>query len=110
MAVAVEEGCDWITSLNYNVKGVVTFTVPANESGADRATVLTLTYTYDEGETVEDAVNIAQALYEPPIVYDYEFELVCQSGYYYGSQYGVNGEHNYYTWLSDMPFDADGYT
>ena len=110
IGVSLEEGCDWITDLNYNVKGVVTFTVPSNESGADRSTVVTVTYTYDEDKTVQDAINIVQALYETPVVYDYELDAEYQSGYYYGTQFGLNGEHNYYTWLSSLPFDDAGYT
>ena len=69
--VSVEEGCDWIVSLNYNTYGNVSFTVPANESGEDRTTVMTIVYTYGEGQTAEDAININQPKYEP--VYDYEF-------------------------------------
>ena len=41
--------------------------------------------------------------------YDYEFEMTAFSSYYYDS-YGNNGEINYYTWISDLPFSDDGYT
>ena len=40
--------------------------------------------------------------------YDYEFEATLQSGDYYSA--AIGGGHNFYTWLSDMPFDANGYT
>ena len=106
--VSVEEGCDWIVSLNYNTYGNVSFTVPANESGEDRTTVMTIVYTYGEGQTAEDAININQPKYEP--VYDYEFEFEYETAFYYGDKFGLNGEHKYYTWLSDMPFDENGYT
>lgn len=43
-----------------------------------------------------------------PVSYDYDFNASLQSGDYYGVQYA--GGHNFYTWLSDTPFDANGYT
>ena len=40
--------------------------------------------------------------------YDYDIELTVFNGTYYSTMFAVT--HNYYTTLSDMPFDADGYS
>lgn len=44
-------------------------------------------------------LNVIQASY------DYVIDCTFMSGTYYGSQYGLNGEYNYYTILSDMEYN-----
>ena len=98
---------DWAGEFNYDTEGVVAFTVQENEETEARSTIVTLTYTYGEGETVTAQVNVVQ---EPAVAYAYEYNLDVFAGIYYGDAYGVNGEHNFYTWISDVGFDADGFS
>ena len=73
-------------------------------------------YTFDAVVT-DEAGDVHHVSYTGPIVpeepepgeYDYEFEMTEFFAYYY-DDYGLNGEINYYTWLSDLPFSDDGYT
>lgn len=95
----------WIDGFNCETEGTITFEVAANEQTERRSSVLTVLYTYADGE-VQAQMNIIQ---EAAIAYDYEYDLDVFTGTYYGSQFGVNGEHNWYTWISDKEF-ADGYT
>lgn len=112
---SIEAACpaEWITDLDYSTKGTVTFTALPNETGADRSDVLTITYTYLDGEeqvSVSDEINLSQkAIPVQPVTYDYEFEFDILTGTWYGTQFGNNGEDNYYVWLSDKEF-LDGYT
>lgn len=75
------------------------FNVDENTADEDRSSIVTLTYTYDENESVTAQLNVIQASY------DYVIDCTFMSGTYYGSQYGLNGEYNYYTILSDMEYD-----
>lgn len=65
--------------------------------------------TDDAGETHHVSYSGAIKADEPEAEYDYEFEMTEFFAYYY-DDYGLNGEINYYTWLSDLPFSDDGYT
>ena len=65
--------------------------------------------TDDAGETHHVTYSGAIKADEPEAEYDYEFEMTEFSAYYY-DDFGLNGEINYYTWLSDLPFSDDGYT
>lgn len=96
----------WINGFNYDTENQIVFNVDPNEVPEARSSLLTVTYTYGDGLSVKKELNVIQ---NAGVAYDYEYEMTVFSGTYYGDQYGVNGEHNYYTWLSDMPF-ADGYT
>ena len=75
------------------------FNVDENTADEDRSSIVTLTYTYDENESVTAQLNVIQASY------DYVIDCTFMSGTYYGSQYGLNGEYNYYTILSDMEYN-----
>lgn len=110
ISASLSEGSEWITELNYDIKGIVTFTAAANETDAQRTSTLTVSYTYEGGE-VSDEINIVQDALpgEEPGNYDYEFDLGILTGTWYGTMYGLNGEDNYYVWLSDKEF-LDGYT
>ena len=97
----------WIGNFNCDTPGEVKFIVEENTETSARSSIVTLTYTYGEGETVQAQVNVIQ---DAAIAYDYEYEFDVFSGIYYGDQFGVNGEHNYYTWISDIGFDESGYS
>ena len=110
--VSAECPADWISDTDCSIKGTVTFTVSANDTEEERSTVLTICYEYEAGESVEDSINIIQGGTsgdEPEKEYDYEYDTGYLTGVYYGA-IGENGEYNYYTWLSDLPFDSGGMT
>lgn len=110
--VSAECPADWISDTDCSMKGNVTFTVSANDTEEERSTVLTICYEYEAGKSVEDSINIIQESTsgdEPEKEYDYEYDTGYLTGVYYGA-IGENGEYNYYTWLSDLPFDSGGMT
>lgn len=90
---------NWLGGFNYDTPGRIVFNVDENTADEDRSSIVTLTYTYDENESVTAQLNVIQASY------DYVIDCTFMSGTYYGSQYGLNGEYNYYTILSDMEYD-----
>lgn len=104
--IAAVSAESWINGFNYDTENQIVFNVDPNEVPEARSSLLTVTYTYGDGLSVKKELNVIQ---NAGVAYDYEYEMTVFSGTYYGDMYGVNGEHNYYTWLSDMPF-ADGYT
>ena len=65
--------------------------------------------TDDAGETHHVTYSGAIKADEPEAEYDYDVVMTEFSAYYY-DDFGLNGEINYYTWLSDIPFSDDGYT
>lgn len=90
---------NWLGGFNYDIPGRIVFNVDENTADEDRSSIVTLTYTYDENESVTAQLNVIQASY------DYVIDCTFMSGTYYGSQYGLNGEYNYYTILSDMEYN-----
>lgn len=105
ISAATEAG--WISDFDYSQNGVITFTAAANDD-VERSEEITVTYEYD-GKTIEATATITQESAGSDPLYDYEYEFDLLSGTYYGTEMGINGEYNYYTWISDLPF-ADGYT
>lgn len=105
VTVKPAENYDWaeVTSIG---KSTIEVTVALNETTLQRAASFTVSYS--GASDVE--FTVSQAAGEPEPEYDYEFEMTNFSSTWYGDQYGLNGEHNYYTWISDMPFSSDGYT
>lgn len=97
----------WINGFNYDTENQIVFNVDPNEVPEARSSVLTVTYIYGEGLAVKKDVNVIQ---NAGIDWAYQWEMSNFSSYWYGDMYGMNGEHNYYTWLSDIPFTDDGYT
>lgn len=102
-AVAVE---DWIDGVNVEGDSIV-FDVMPNEVPEARSSRFIVTYTYGEGSTVRTIRKEINIIQDAGIAYDYEFEMSYFSGGYYGTEFSLNGEHQYYTWISDMPF-VDG--
>lgn len=98
----------WINTISVDeANKTISFNVDPNEVAEARSQLLSVTYTYGEGLVVKKEMNVIQ---NAGMAYDYVYEMTSFSSYWYGDQYGLNGEHNYYTWLSDMPFTEDGYT
>ena len=92
----LQEGVDWITEPDTrSTFGKVTFSVLANEEETTREASINLLY-----GTLSIELNVIQASY------DYVTDCGFMSGIYYGTRYGVDGEHNYYTILSDMEYDG----
>ncbi|HIZ86000.1 MAG TPA: hypothetical protein IAC04_05880, partial [Candidatus Coprenecus stercoravium] len=99
----------WMTDFTVASDTMVTFVAEPNESGAPRNGLITLKYTYGaDGEVTAD-VKVSQGVSGQASGYDYEYDMKCFDGMYYGQMYGNNGEYNYYTWISDIGFDEDGY-
>ncbi len=104
-AVPVET---WINTVSVDAANqTISFNVDPNEVAEARSQLLAVTYTYGEGLVVKKEMNVIQ---NAGMAYDYVYEMTSFSSYWYGDKYGLNGEHNYYTWISDMPFTEDGYT
>lgn len=107
--VSAECPAEWIDSIDTSTEGSVFFNATANETENSREATFTIVYTYGENEQIKDSINIIQQAGEPAVEYDYEYDMAALTGAYYGPK-GANGAHQYYTWLSDLPFDDDGYT
>lgn len=90
---------DWAGEFNCETNGEVSFVVRENEETEDRSSILTLTYTYSEEDSVRLQINLIQGA-----GYAYTMDASCITASYYKDVYGNNGEDNYYTWLSDEPF------
>ena len=91
---------NWLGGFNYDTPGRIVFNVDENTTDEDRSSIVTIVYTYGENESVTAQINVIQASY------DYVTDCGFMSGTYYGTRYGVDGEHNYYTILSDMEYDG----
>ena len=97
VSVTVPEGVDWISNVNTDTDGQVTFTVAANEGDA-REAELTFVYTYGGSETQEFKVKVSQA--DDSIVFDAKYAY----GVYYGDDLSNKaGEMVYQMWFSDVP-------
>ena len=53
----------WITDINCDTDGVITFSAAANDTEEERQATITVTYTYNGTETVSDAITVSQ----PPV-------------------------------------------
>lgn len=104
--ISAESKETWMHDFNYDTENTIVFSVDPNEGTEPRSSVLTVVYAYGEGLSVSVDLNVIQ---NGAVAYDYEWEMSEFTSTWYGDMYGINGEHNYYTWLSDMPF-VDGST
>ena len=107
ISASVNEDVTWVNGFNYDTENTVVCHADENTQTQNRNAIVTLTYTYGSGESVTAQVNVIQ---EAAIAYDYTLEAESFRGHYYGTNYGKNGEYNYYTWISDLPFDDLGRT
>lgn len=103
--ISAEPAETWIHDFNYDNANEITFIADPNEETQNRSQILTVIYTYGDGQTVQAQINAVQ---NAAMAYDYESELNFFTGTYYGSMNGLNGEYNYYTCVSDMEL-VDGY-
>lgn len=98
----------WINTISVDeANKTISFNVDPNEVAEARSQLLSVTYTYGEGLVVKKEMNVIQ---NAGMAYDYVYEMTSFSSMWYGDMYGLNGENNYYTWISDMPFTEEGYT
>ena len=67
VSVNVPEGVDWISNVNTDTDGQVTFTVAANDGDA-REAELTFVYTYGGSETQEFTVKVSQEGAPAPVL------------------------------------------
>ena len=94
----------WITDINCDTEGVITFSVAANDTDGERQATITVTYTYNGTETVSESIDAVQEANEPPVQgYDYEYEMIYLSILNYGGT-----PCNYYITMSDTEGDAYG--
>ena len=94
----------WITDINCDTEGVITFSVAANDTDGERQATITVTYTYNGTETVSESIEAVQEANEPPVQgYDYEYEMIYLSILNYGGT-----PCNYYITMSDTEGDAYG--
>lgn len=100
---------EWIHDFDCDQAGQLTFTADANESDQSRSQTLTLTYTYGQGKSVEARITAVQDATTASEQYDFDLTLDIFTGTYYGDDFGSNGEHNWYIWISDKEFTPDGY-
>ena len=94
----------WITDINCDTEGVITFSVAANDTDGERQATITVTYTYNGTETVSESIDAVQEANEPPVQgYDYEYEMIYINIINYGGT-----PCNYYITMSDTEGDAYG--
>ena len=119
----------WITDINCDTDGAITFSVAANDTEEERQATITVTYTYNGTETVSDAITVSQPpvptititteeplalaadggsytieANEPPAPqYDFEYEMIYLNILYY-----EGSPCNYYITMSDTEGDAYG--
>ena len=94
----------WITDINCDTEGVITFSVAANDTDGERQATITVTYTYNGTETVSESIDAVQEANESPVQgYDYEYEMIYLSILNYGGT-----PCNYYITMSDTEGDAYG--
>lgn len=109
ITASVDTGAEWISEPEVNAlsdsTGTLSFSISANEGNAERSSSIKIQYTYGDGLNQTANIQIVQSCR----TYDYEMEAEFFTGTYFGTRYGLNGEYNYYTWLSDMPFDEYGF-
>ena len=94
----------WITDINCDTEGVITFSVAANDTDGERQATITVTYTYNGTETVSESIDAVQEANEPPVQgYDYEYEMIYINIINYGGT-----PCNYYITMSDTEGDVYG--
>ena len=94
----------WITDINCDTDGAITFSVAANDTEEERQATITVTYTYNGTETVSESIKAVQEANEPPAPqYDFEYEMIYLSILNYGGT-----PCNYYITMSDTEGDAYG--
>ena len=57
----------WITDINCDTEGVITFSAAANDTDGERQAIVKVTYTYNGTETASDAITVSQQPGEEPV-------------------------------------------
>lgn len=91
---------DWISEIVVSDDRTVSFVVAANNTGAERMAVLTLTYKYSGGEC-SDNVNIIQQ----SVQYDYSLDNGNMTGYYLGPRLN-SASIRYLLFFTENPYDG----
>lgn len=108
VSASVSPGAWWIIDCNCGTSNTLSFTVVPNYSPESRIAVVTLVCSYSDGSSASAEVGVIQS--GSSNSYDMTLNPDFFTGYYLDTQYGLDGEHNYYTWLSNLPFDSNGMT
>ncbi len=69
---------EWLGEITVTEDAVV-FSAEPNESGADRSTIITLTYEYGDAQTVTAQVNAIQSAWDRPLTFDFELTPTVNS-------------------------------
>lgn len=109
ITASAETGTEWTSEPEVNAlsdsTGTLSFSISANEGNETRNSSIKIQYTYGDGLSQTARIKITQNCKS----YDYEMTAEFFTGTYFGDKYGLNGEYNYYTWLSDKQFDEYGF-
>lgn len=92
----------WITGVNSDVEGEISFDVQENTRDIPRTSVMRLVYFYGE-----DTVQNETLIYQEPVPMSYDVNI--GEAYFYGVYSGTVGDgyNKFMVYLSDMPF-VDG--
>lgn len=93
----------WISDIDYNVLGKVSFKVAVNEEREKREGSITVEYTVPEASPLSFTVVVIQEGAAADVVFDAAFF----EGDYYGTAMSV--AHNYFVTISDLGMDDAGY-
>lgn len=96
--VSAYSDVEWISEPSYDSDTRLSFVVDANGTMEKRSSVITIDYTYGGGTVESKQINLIQS------ASSYALDATVFTSTYYGDFFGDDGEHRYYTWLSDMPF------
>lgn len=94
----------WITGFDYSTPGEIGFRHLSNDDTVSRNSVVRVTYTYGD-KSVYKEINVIQ---EGGVHYDYEYLSLDNFYGIYNENYGIGGEYNYNTTISDMPMVGNG--
>ena len=101
---------DWVGTIDCSVDNVVKMNVPAWTGSDNRSALVTVIYTYGDGQTVNCTFNVIQN--GTGIEVDYDYTMTLFTGEYYGND-GLGGAYEFYTILHNRHFidgdvDAEG--
>ena len=101
--VTAASECGWISGIDCDVEGTVSFEVEANTVDEYRTGALNVIYFYGQGDTVSRNVRVVQE----PLAVAYDYEIA--DGYFYGEYRGIVPGYEAYSFviqISDKPFEG----
>ena len=98
---------EWLGEITVTEDAVV-FSAEPNESGADRSTIITLTYEYGDAQTVTAQVNAIQSAWDRPLTFDFELTPTVNSVIMNITPSDL--EADYFVTVIDNSFYEAGYT